>query len=66
MKRTLLGFVVAAMAVVLLAPGWPATPAEAADKLRFGVHPLGLHEDDPGPSFDGPGRDRQADERAGR
>jgi NitT/TauT family transport system substrate-binding protein len=38
MKRTLLGFVVAAMAVVLLAPGWPATPAEGADKLRIGVH----------------------------
>lgn len=38
MKRFLTGFLVAALAVVLLAPGWPATPAEAADKLRIGIH----------------------------
>jgi ABC-type nitrate/sulfonate/bicarbonate transport system substrate-binding protein len=38
MKRFITGFVVAALAVILLAPGWPVIPAEAADKLRIGIH----------------------------
>lgn len=38
MKRFIVGFVVAALAVVSLAPAWLATPAEAGEKLRIGIH----------------------------
>jgi ABC-type nitrate/sulfonate/bicarbonate transport system substrate-binding protein len=38
MKRLLTGVVVAALAVVFLAPGWLVPPVEAQEKLRIGVH----------------------------
>ncbi len=38
MKRLLTGVVVAAVAVVFLAPGWLVPPVEAQEKLRIGIH----------------------------